>query len=117
MIEKDKDEWQMSWLFFFYSWEALFKHELECPQPKMKEDEEASSFKLTTNRGHQYRAFVVASVLNFFGSSFPLQAWWLRGIYEESTYTQLGSKQVQKDPRTYKTQVKNIPKRKKGIGV
>jgi len=41
----------MSWLsrlFFFYRQKPIFKHELDHPHPQDKEDEGASSLKLTT---------------------------------------------------------------------
>ena len=54
-----------------------------------KEDEEASSYRLTKVCGNHHGWTVVLVGTEFFYSSVALQAWQLRGIYRRSTHTEM----------------------------
>jgi len=57
----------------------------------MKENEQASSYRLTMDRGVYHKQSVEGSVSMIFYSSLLLRAWWFGGGIEESNYTQLRS--------------------------
>jgi len=75
----------------------------------MKEDEEASSSRLTTEHGLYHELSVAAFVLKFSGSSFPPRAWWLVGFYGKSNHTQLGIKDGDKMSKNQEMQKRTIP--------